>query len=114
MLPSNKDSKEAFLESTKAAREARKATRDREKSALKIQTWVRGWLVRVRTAKEIWIMLDESFPTTYDAAPPHQKSALELYGVAKLFMIFGRPNKDAERFERICKVLVSFYYMAIQ
>jgi hypothetical protein len=53
MLSSSKDSKEAFLESTKAAREARKAGRDREKAALRLQAAIRGWLVRVRIAKEV-------------------------------------------------------------
>jgi hypothetical protein len=48
MMSSNKDSKEAFLESTKAAREARKASRDREKAAVLLQSVIRGWLTRYR------------------------------------------------------------------
>ena len=53
MLSTSKDSKEAFLESTKAARVARKAERDREKAAICIQAAVRGWLARVRVAREV-------------------------------------------------------------
>jgi len=109
MLPLNKDSKEAFLESTKAAREARKATRDREKSALRIQKWVRGWLVRIKTAKRIWTLVDTSFQPSNQAP----KQAIELYRVAKLFMIFGKPSKDSERFEKVCKTLVTFYSLIL-
>jgi len=53
MLSTSKDSKEAFLESTKAAREARKAGRDREKAAIRIQAVVRGWLARVKISREV-------------------------------------------------------------
>ena len=44
--------REACLAEAKAAREARKADRDREVAVTKIQSIVRGWLQRKRLEKE--------------------------------------------------------------
>jgi hypothetical protein len=104
MMSSSKDSKEAFLESTKAAREARKAGRDREKAAVKLQSAIRGWLTRIRIEKDVRKNVDSVFGTGSDKPTA---TALEMYRMARNFLIFCKPRKDTDRLERICRVLVT-------
>ena len=102
MMSSNKDSKEAFLESTKAAREARKANRDRERAALVLQSAIRGWLTRIRIEKDVRQNVDKAIEGDSD-----KPTAVEMYRMTRNFMTFCKPRKDTERLEKICMALVS-------
>lgn len=51
------DSKTQFIEQTRAARIERANDRKREQSAILVQSFVRGWLVRKRTQNLILLVL---------------------------------------------------------
>jgi hypothetical protein len=101
-MSTNKDSKEAFLESTKAAREARKANRDRERAAIVLQSAIRGWLTRIRIEKDVRKTVDRAIEGGSD-----RPTAVEMYRMARNFLTFCKPRKDTERLEKICRALVS-------
>lgn len=50
-------SKMQFIEQTRAARVERANDRKREQSAILVQSWIRGWLVRKRTRNLILSVL---------------------------------------------------------
>ena len=90
------------MESTKAAREARKANRDRERAALVLQSAIRGWLTRIRIEKDVRQNVDKAIEGDSD-----KPTAVEMYRMTRNFMTFCKPRKDTERLEKICMALVS-------
>ena len=87
--------REAFLAETKAAREARKADRNREIAAVKIQSTVKGWLQRNLLEKEITEKVDNiaKKPSTNVCGASENEeqkpTALELYRVTQSYLAFA-------------------------
>ena len=112
--------REAFLAEAKVAREARKADREREIAASKIQALIRGWLRRLKLEKEVKEKVDEltkssdNVPSA-DSKDDQRPTALEVYNVAKSFLSFGVKNllsgdqksagENLDRFERLCRII---------
>ena len=113
--------REAFLAETKAAREARKADRNREIAAVKIQSTLRGWLQRTRLEKEIIGKVDnisKKVSQSVDGAGVSEEqkpTALELYHVTQSYLAFAARSlvdeskkcaaEDLDRFERMCRII---------
>ena len=113
--------REAFLAEAKAAREARKADRDREIAAVKLQSVVRGWLRRINIEKEAKENVDKL--TNKNSQNPHdandfvqqKPTALELYYISQSYLAFGARSlmdatnksvvEDLDRFERLCRII---------
>lgn len=113
--------REAFLAETKAAREARKADKDREIAATKIQSTLRGWLQRKRLEKETKEKVDNIANNTIQNASgasekkEQKPTALELYHVTQSYLAFAANTlvdeskkcsaEDLDRFERMCRII---------
>jgi len=108
MLSSGTSHKNEFLAQTKAAREERQLVAVREKSALKIQSLVRGWLARVRIRKMVELEFVKTFPKIEDGADIGKmlKPCMETYKAARKFMYFvGKKNLD--QFEIMLRYIIS-------
>ena len=113
--------REAFLAEAKAAREARKADRDREVAVTKIQSIVRGWLQRKRLEKETKTIVDQLANRNNElsgAATDSQESkptAIDLYNITQRYLAFSARSlidddkkcdpDDLDRFERLCRII---------
>ncbi|KAL1132531.1 hypothetical protein AAG570_010486 [Ranatra chinensis] len=105
--------KGAFLEQTKAAREERALEKKREASAIKIQSLVRGWLQRRQFCKTIFDTVCSFFREEFDREFPddvkelEMKPALQQYRTVCRFVLIWKRERDQERFEKLCRYLVS-------
>ncbi|RZF42672.1 hypothetical protein LSTR_LSTR001467 [Laodelphax striatellus] len=97
--------KGTFLEQTKAAREERAQEKRRDVAATLLQSHVRGWLARINFAKRILKLFDEEFSdeVTVDTLKP----ALQRYKVICRLLLVWKKERDAARFEKICRYLVT-------
>jgi len=109
MLSSGTSHKNEFLAQTKAAREERLHAANRNSSAIRIQSIVRGWLARTRTRKLIENEFIESFPRIDESGEVDKtllKPCVDMYKAAKKFMYFvGLRNVD--QFEVMLKYIVT-------
>lgn len=96
------NSKEAFLASTKAAREARKMERQREMAVVLLQSSTRGWLTRLKLDREMKVELDKIISKTSNF------NSLEFYTKLKNYVTFCHPQKvsETERLEKVARLLV--------
>lgn len=53
MFGGTESQKNTFLDKTKAAREERALEKKRENAAIRIQSWVRGWLARIKYERNV-------------------------------------------------------------
>lgn len=53
MFNPNESSKVSFLDKTKAAREERALEKKRDNAIIVIQSWIRGWLTRLKYERRI-------------------------------------------------------------
>ncbi len=111
MLGGSSSKKDAFLASTKAARDRRSAERQREAAAVKIQAAVRGWLDRVRVRKRVLADFDATFPPVGPDVPEAAMalpSASEAYSAARRLLAFCDPGgRDHELLERLCRYVLA-------
>ncbi|XP_022183812.2 ubiquitin-protein ligase E3B [Nilaparvata lugens] len=103
--PSSSSRKGTFLEQTKAAREERAHEKRRDAAATLLQAHVRGWLGRIKFARRILKLFDEEFAeeVTVDTLKP----ALQRYKVICRLLLVYNKERDAARFEKICRYLVT-------
>lgn len=96
--------KEEVIAKTNAAREARKLTRDRENAAIRLQKNTRGWLTRIRIAKNLRSNLDTIL------AEPKNFTSIELFKVVRNYLNFcaSEASRDLEldRMEKLARILV--------
>ena len=102
--------REAFLEATKAARDARKAEKAKEVAAVTLQSATRGWLSRLRIKRELREKVDQ-FTENSDGNKKDQ-TATEMYQITRGFLLLNAGPKDLkdkaaniDRLEGICKRL---------
>lgn len=53
MFNASESQKISFLDKTKAAREERALEKKQDNAILMIQSWVRGWLARIKYEKQV-------------------------------------------------------------
>lgn len=53
MFNTSESQKSSFLDKTKAAREERETRKKRDNAVIVIQSWVRGWLTRVKYERKV-------------------------------------------------------------
>lgn len=104
--------KETFLEQTKAAREERALEKKREKSAIRIQSTVRGWLARIRFTNIILNEFDALLPDTLNIGEETTNTtdlqpALDVYHTACRLLLVFKLERDRRRFERLCHHIVT-------
>ncbi|CAI6374516.1 unnamed protein product [Macrosiphum euphorbiae] len=103
-------SKMQFKEQTRAARVERANDRKREQSAILVQSWIRGWLVRKRTRNLILQQFDETFENINDLKP-----AITVYLSVKKFLTYWDEKRDRQRFEKLCRyIILSLEFDAIK
>ncbi|XP_076363103.1 ubiquitin-protein ligase E3B [Tachypleus tridentatus] len=100
-------SKNLFLEQTKAAREERAQERKREKAVSVIQAHVRGFIARQKLKNELRKNFDEIFKKIEEDEQPQLAPALEMNEVIQGFMFVLHPSDDKERFERLCRYIIT-------
>lgn len=103
MFNKTESTKGSFLEQTKAAREERAHEKKREWAATIIQAHVRGWLARRKFSGRILQEFDSLFSSENSELQP----GLQVYRVACRFMLVWKKERDKERFEKLCRYLVS-------
>ena len=89
--------REALLEATRAARDARKAEKVKDAAAVKVQCAVRGWLTRIRMKREWQGKIDNftAAPSSVgDGGQPSDKkefdkksTAAEMYELTRGFIL---------------------------
>ncbi|XP_060602901.1 ubiquitin-protein ligase E3B-like [Ruditapes philippinarum] len=102
--------KDSFLEQTKAQREERALEKQREKSALKIQSVYRGYKSRrslnLVIRKEIEDLINK--PATDDGEyTPNFKPALEVYKFIRGFLFTYTDGADSHYLELLCRYLLA-------
>ncbi|XP_022242610.1 ubiquitin-protein ligase E3B-like isoform X2 [Limulus polyphemus] len=100
-------SKNQFLEQTKAAREERALERKREKAASVIQAHVRGFVARQKLKNELRKSFDAVFQKIEEDEQPQLVPALEMNEVIQGFMFVLHQSDDKERFERLCRYIIT-------
>uniref|UniRef100_T1IRU6 Ubiquitin-protein ligase E3B n=1 Tax=Strigamia maritima TaxID=126957 RepID=T1IRU6_STRMM len=103
--PNEPSKKDKFLEQAKSARQERAFERKCEEAAVCIQRHVRGFTSRRNLGSRIRKELDD----VMKLATSNDKSvgALEVYKAIKRELIIFDEELDKERFEHICKYIVS-------
>ncbi|XP_075221172.1 ubiquitin-protein ligase E3B isoform X2 [Lycorma delicatula] len=96
-------SKGTFLEQTKAAREERAFEKKKEAAVIKIQAHLRGWIARKKFCK---LILDE-FDSEFKDETTRLKPAIKIYKVVCRFLLVWNKERDAERFDNLCRYLVT-------
>ncbi|XP_049776175.1 ubiquitin-protein ligase E3B isoform X1 [Schistocerca cancellata] len=104
MFNKSESSKCSFLEQTKAAREERAQEKKREAAAILLQSHVRGWLTRIRFTKKILDDFDVLLPPEGCA---ELRPSVQVYQNASRFLFVWKKERDKERFEKLCRYLVS-------
>ena len=111
--------REAVLAEAKAAREARKADREKEVSVIKIQSLVRGFLKRKTLEKtaiaEVDSLANKNNENTGSESQELKPIAIDLYNTTQQYLAFGAKSlidddrkcdpDDLDRFERLCRII---------
>lgn len=108
-------SREAFLEATKAAREARRAEKDKGKAVVKLQAACRGWLVRSRMVLEARAAWTRKRPGPEVLAELHRDARLFLWACCNRGrnrpQVLQKPAKespdDMDLFETLCRAVLA-------
>lgn len=95
--------KGSFLEQTKAAREERAQEKKREWAATIIQAHIRGWLAR----KKFSVCILQEFDMLFSSESSELKPSLQVYQVTCRFLLVWQKERDRERFDKLCRYLVS-------
>lgn len=108
MLGHGASSKDEFLMAAKAAREQRMAEKAREEAAVILQANTRGWLARLRVVREVGDEFDACFyGGSEEDSVELKKSAVECYKIARNFLSFCNVEKEAQKFERLCRYILA-------
>uniref|UniRef100_A0A8I3PL30 Ubiquitin-protein ligase E3B n=2 Tax=Canis lupus familiaris TaxID=9615 RepID=A0A8I3PL30_CANLF len=105
MFTVSQTSRAWFIDRARQAREERLVQKERERAAVEIQAHVRSFLCRSRLQREIRREIDEFFKA--DDAEASKRSALCIFKIARKLLFLFRIKEDNERFEKLCRCILS-------
>ncbi|XP_036305632.1 ubiquitin-protein ligase E3B isoform X2 [Pipistrellus kuhlii] len=105
MFTVSQTSRAWFIDKARQAREERLVQKERERAAVGIQARVRSFLCRRRLQREIRREIDEFFKA--DDAGSSRRSALCIFKIARKLLFLFRMKEDNERFEKLCRCILS-------
>ncbi|XP_007953188.1 ubiquitin-protein ligase E3B [Orycteropus afer afer] len=94
-----------FIDRARQAREERLVQKERERAAIGIQAHARGFLCRRRLQREHRREIDEFFKADEDGSS--KRSALCIFKIARKQLFLFRIQEDHERFEKLCRCILS-------
>ncbi|XP_057382447.1 ubiquitin-protein ligase E3B isoform X3 [Balaenoptera acutorostrata] len=105
MFTVSQTSRAWFIDRARQAREERLVQKERERAAVEIQAHVRSFLCRRRLQREIRREIDEFFKE--DDSGSSKRSALCIFKTARKLLFLFRIKEDDERFEKLCRCILS-------
>ncbi|XP_045698199.1 ubiquitin-protein ligase E3B isoform X1 [Phyllostomus hastatus] len=105
MFTVSQTSRAWFIDRARQAREERLVQKERERAAVGIQAHVRSFLCRSRLQREIRKEIDEFFKA--DDSGSSKRSALCIFKIARKLLFLFRIKEDNERFEKLCRCILS-------
>ncbi|XP_072809814.1 ubiquitin-protein ligase E3B isoform X2 [Vicugna pacos] len=105
MFTVSQTSRAWFIDRARQAREERLVQKERERAAVEIQAHVRSFLCRRRLQREIRREIDEFFKA--DDSGSSKRSALCIFKIARKLLFLFRIKEDNERFEKLCRCILS-------
>ncbi|XP_067556602.1 ubiquitin-protein ligase E3B isoform X2 [Pseudorca crassidens] len=105
MFTVSQTSRAWFIDRARQAREERLVQKERERAAVEIQAHVRSFLCRRRLQREIRREIDEFFKA--DDSGSSKRSALCIFKTARKLLFLFRIKEDDERFEKLCRCILS-------
>uniref|UniRef100_A0A8C2SIC7 Ubiquitin-protein ligase E3B n=1 Tax=Capra hircus TaxID=9925 RepID=A0A8C2SIC7_CAPHI len=105
MFTISQTSRAWFIDRARQAREERLVQKERERAAVEIQAHVRSFLSRRRLQREIRREIDEFFKA--EDSGSSRRSALCIFKIARKLLFLFRIKEDNERFEKLCRCVLS-------
>uniref|UniRef100_A0A8C6DUG7 HECT-type E3 ubiquitin transferase n=1 Tax=Moschus moschiferus TaxID=68415 RepID=A0A8C6DUG7_MOSMO len=105
MFTVSQTSRAWFIDRARQAREERLVQKERERAAVEIQAHIRSFLCRRRLQREIRREIDEFFKT--EDSGSNKRSALCIFKIARKLLFLFRIKEDNERFEKLCRCILS-------
>lgn len=105
MFTVSQTSRAWFIDRARQAREERLVQKERERAAVDIQAHVRSFLCRRRLQREIRREIDEFLKA--DDSGSSKRSALCIFKIARKLLFLFRIKEDNERFEKLCRCILS-------
>ncbi|RMC05833.1 hypothetical protein DUI87_17376 [Hirundo rustica rustica] len=105
MFSASQSSRAQFLDKARQAREERRELKERERAAVQLQALVRRFLCRCRLQREIRKEVEDFFGTNESGSS--KRSALSVFRIARKLLFVFNPKEDKERFEKLCRCILS-------
>lgn len=105
MFTVSQTSRAWFIDRARQAREERLVQKERERAAVEIQAHVRSFLCRSRLHRDIRSEIDEFFKA--DDSGSSKRSALCIFKIARKLLFLFKMKEDNERFEKLCRCILS-------
>ncbi|XP_030794188.1 ubiquitin-protein ligase E3B isoform X5 [Rhinopithecus roxellana] len=105
MFTLSQTSRAWFIDRARQAREERLVQKERERAAVVIQAHVRSFLCRSRLQRDIRREIDDFFKA--DDPGSTKRSALCIFKIARKLLFVFRIKEDNERFEKLCRSILS-------
>uniref|UniRef100_A0A5F9D1I7 HECT-type E3 ubiquitin transferase n=1 Tax=Oryctolagus cuniculus TaxID=9986 RepID=A0A5F9D1I7_RABIT len=105
MFTVSQTSRAWFIDRARQAREERLVQKERERAVVAIQAHVRSFLCRRRLQRDIRKEIDEFFKA--DDAGSSRRSALCIFKIARKLLFLFRIKEDDERFQKLCRSILS-------
>ncbi|MBZ3881092.1 Ubiquitin-protein ligase E3B [Sciurus carolinensis] len=105
MFTVSQTSRAWFIDRARQAREERLVQKERERAAVEIQAHVRSFLCRCRLHRDIRREIDEFFKA--DDSGSSKRSALCIFKIARKLLFLFKIKEDNERFEKLCRCILS-------
>lgn len=100
--------KDQFLEDAKLARLERLKEKETQEAVIKIQSTVRGFVIRSKIRKEIIAGLDQFIPETLEKDASKQTISTEdAFNIVRQFFLYFQPKNDRNHFDGICRYILS-------
>ncbi|XP_021112967.1 ubiquitin-protein ligase E3B isoform X3 [Heterocephalus glaber] len=105
MFTVSQTSRAWFIDRTRQAREERLVQKERERAAVEIQAYVRSFLCRRQLHRDIRREIDEFLKG--DDSGSNKGSALCIFKTTRKLLFLFRIKEDNERFEKLCRCILS-------
>uniref|UniRef100_A0A2K5JGF8 Ubiquitin-protein ligase E3B n=1 Tax=Colobus angolensis palliatus TaxID=336983 RepID=A0A2K5JGF8_COLAP len=105
MFTLSQTSRAWFIDRARQAREERLVQKERERAAVVIQAHVQSFLCRSRLQRDIRREIDDFFKA--DDPGSTKRSALCIFKIARKLLFVFRIKEDNERFEKLCRSILS-------
>ncbi|XP_030677202.1 ubiquitin-protein ligase E3B isoform X3 [Nomascus leucogenys] len=105
MFTLSQTSRAWFIDRARQAREERLVQKERERAAVVIQAHVRSFLCRSRLQRDIRREIDDFFKA--DDPESTKRSGLCIFKIARKLLFLFRIKEDNERFEKLCRSILS-------